>query len=500
MITRGRKMRKRQIDLLLIITLFFLLELVPIEIEGFQISKIQNSNSLNSISINKYISHEEKKSDTIIWDNYEYNITGAKAWASQLDVIYPFNCQVGDDFMLNDDMQVTGVHWWGKFWGGYPPWPNPTDFNIIFYADDGTGNMPTGAGMYDPTSTALAVYFIPDVTGVLCGPYDYWFEYNITLPDPFVITANTKYWIAIQAVFPWTPQWGWSTNADNPDQLHVPVQGFPMMGEPYWTNIGNFGDMAFQLYGEPNYAPLPPVIHGPYNGDVNNEYDFWTDPITDPSSDSLYIRWDWDDGNITDWLGPYSSGSNASASHSWTRGGIYKIRAQLQGMGGQSNWSEPHTISIFQNTPPIANFTSTIDELTVTLDASSSYDPDGEITDWLWDFGDGTQATGEILTHIYQTSGAYPVTLTVKDDFGDTAELTKNLSVEKYQKALILGRLKNTTYIGDTIEFTAINLKVITFQPFTFSIYRSGERLIIRNTYMGHLGYRFILASCLQRV
>jgi PKD repeat protein len=416
-----------------------------------------------------------------------------------LDIEYPFNSQCADDFILEDDSRVTGVHWWGVFWEGYPPYPNSTDFNIIFYADDGTGDMPTGAGMYDPTSTALAVYFIPQVTGIPFGTYDGNFEYNITLPEPFNVTADTKYWIAIQAVFPWPPQWGWWTNGNNPDQLHAPVQGLPIMGVPYWTELTH-GDMAFYLTGHLNIPPSPPIIHGESDGDVNIEYDFWTDPIIDPSGNSTYIRWDWDDGNITDWLGPYSSGSNASASHSWTQGGIYEIRAQLQGIGGQSNWSDPHSILIFQNTPPIANFTYTIDELTISLDASSSYDPDGVITTWLWDFGDGTEGTGEILTHTYQTSGTYTVILTVTDDYGDTATITKHLSVEKYQKVFIVGRLQNTTYIGDTIEFSAINLKVITFRPFTYVNYKSGEHIIILNPYTGHLGYRFIFASCLKRV
>ena len=157
-------------------------------------------------------------------------------------------------------------------------------------------------------------------------------------------------------------------------------------------------------------------------------------------------------------------------------------------------------MSIFQNSPPIANFTSTVDELTVTLDASSSYDPDGVMTDWLWDFGDGTEGAGEIITHIYQTSGTYRVTLTVIDDYGDTAKLTKNLSIEKYQKAFIVGRLKNPSYVGDTIAFTAINLKVITFQPFTYTSYSSGEHIIILNSYTGHLGFRFIFAFCTKMV
>ena len=94
---------------------------------------MKNSDSSNTINLNKYISSQEKISDTIIWDNYGYS-SGSQGFASQLDVLFPLNCQVGDDFMLNSDMQVTVVHWWGVFWEGDSPWPNPTDFNIIFYA------------------------------------------------------------------------------------------------------------------------------------------------------------------------------------------------------------------------------------------------------------------------------------------------------------------------------------------------------------------------------
>jgi PKD repeat protein len=434
--------------------------------------------------------------DPIIWNNYEY-IWGSTFLVSQLDYEYPLNCQVADDFILEDDSRVTGVHWWGAFWSKNSDerlWPNPSDFNIIFYADDGTGNMPTGEGMGDPTSTALAVYFMSQVNGTYIGMDRY--EYNVSFPAQFNTTADTKYWIAIQIVLPVFPQWGWATNGDsNPDQLHCPVQGFPLLGCPYWTDT-DYGDMAFQLYGGLNYAPLPPVIHGLYNGDVNIEYDFWTDPIVDPSGDSLYCRWDWGDGNITDWDGPYSSGSVLYASHTWIQGGSYDIRAELKGVGGSSGWSDPHTINIFQNQPPVPNFTYTSDELTITFDGSSSYDPDGTITSWLWDCGDGGYGPGEIFTHVYPTSGTYNVTLTVKDNSFEEETITKSVFVVKYAPVFIYGSIKNYTYVGDTIVFDAVNIKVLSFQPFHKTIYNSGEHITLLNTHKGYLGYHFIFAFC----
>ena len=194
----------------------------------------------------------------IIWDNYADNGTGT-GLSSQLDVEYPFNSQCVDDFQFTESKDVTGAHWWGIFWNGVSGgYPNPCEFNVIFYADDGSGTMPTGAGMEDPTSTALAVYNFPTVTGTSYGVDKY--EYDVTFDIPFVAEFNEKYWIAVQAVFPYSGngQWGFATNGANPDQLSGPLQGFPVIGTPYWTPT-TYGDHAFQLSGHYHYVPyLPP--------------------------------------------------------------------------------------------------------------------------------------------------------------------------------------------------------------------------------------------------
>ena len=51
--------------------------------------------------------------------------------------------------------------------------------------------------------------------------------------------------------------------------------------------------------------------------------------------------------------------------------------------------------------PPVASFTVSVDGLTVSVDASSSYDPDGTIVAYDWDWGDGSTGTGETATHTY---------------------------------------------------------------------------------------------------
>jgi len=73
------------------------------------------------------------------------------------------------------------------------------------------------------------------------------------------------------------------------------------------------------------------------------------------------------------------------------------------------------------NAPPAAAFTHTFADRTVTVDAGPSHDPDGMLTEYVWDFGDGTTATGTQASHTYSTPGTYLVTLAVKDDRGAEA-------------------------------------------------------------------------------
>lgn len=54
--------------------------------------------------------------------------------------------------------------------------------------------------------------------------------------------------------------------------------------------------------------------------------------------------------------------------------------------------------------------------LAVSFDGSGSYDPDGSIVSYQWDFGDGSTAVGETAAHTYTVAGIFTVTLTVKDD------------------------------------------------------------------------------------
>jgi cellulose 1,4-beta-cellobiosidase len=85
------------------------------------------------------------------------------------------------------------------------------------------------------------------------------------------------------------------------------------------------------------------------------------------------------------------------------------------------------------NLPPLPEFRVSAETASVfqpmEFDASNSSDPDGEIVEFLWDFGDGETATGVVVVHIYTAPGEYTVTLTVRDNQGAQATAQKKIAV-----------------------------------------------------------------------
>ena len=101
--------------------------------------------------------------------------------------------------------------------------------------------------------------------------------------------------------------------------------------------------------------------------------------------------------------------------------GTATVTATWQGLTESTN--------VIMNAVPDADFTETTHtaytgEL-IDFNASDSYDSDGTIVSYDWDFGDGQSGAGAIVSHAYTDNGTYPVTLTVTDDRGATDSATE---------------------------------------------------------------------------
>jgi len=67
--------------------------------------------------------------------------------------------------------------------------------------------------------------------------------------------------------------------------------------------------------------------------------------------------------------------------------------------------------------------------LTVTFDGSASTTPNSPMVSYNWMFGDGSQATGEIVSHVFTTAGTYYTELTVTDSKGLTDKVSTPIIV-----------------------------------------------------------------------
>ncbi|MFB0519421.1 MAG: PKD domain-containing protein [Acidobacteriota bacterium] len=90
--------------------------------------------------------------------------------------------------------------------------------------------------------------------------------------------------------------------------------------------------------------------------------------------------------------------------------------------------------SVFPNLGPVASFrvtpsTGYAQYTLFVFDASDSHDPDGEISGYSWDFGDGEKDEGKIVNHMYQEEGNPEVVLTVSDNVGAIGSTSQQLFV-----------------------------------------------------------------------
>lgn len=73
-----------------------------------------------------------------------------------------------------------------------------------------------------------------------------------------------------------------------------------------------------------------------------------------------------------------------------------------------------------------ASFTANCTGLSCSFDGSGS---SGGVTSYTWDFGDGSSGSGTTVTHLFAAAGSYQVKLTVTGSGGQTASVTKQVTV-----------------------------------------------------------------------
>ena len=142
---------------------------------------------------------------------------------------------------------------------------------------------------------------------------------------------------------------------------------------------------------------------------------------TYPDDIIVIYQWDFGDGSF---------GTDGSVSHAYSVPGTYTVSLTVWDDEG-ANASTSVTIIIVNRAPQASidvasDDIRSLDEVALVADA---IDMDGEVTDYMWDFGDGSNGTGASVHHAYSAPGTYIVTLTCTDDLNTATVVNVTLLV-----------------------------------------------------------------------
>ena len=158
------------------------------------------------------------------------------------------------------------------------------------------------------------------------------------------------------------------------------------------------------------FSPTTPAVN----------QDIYFDAAASRPSDGTFT-WDFGDG---------ATGTGLTPSHQYRQAGTYAVTLTNRSPLGQSaTVSRTVTVSatsasvtasfVFSPTSPAVN-------QVIYFDAAASRPTDGTFA---WDFGDGATGTGMTPTHQYGVAGTYTVTLTVRNPLGQSASLSRTVTV-----------------------------------------------------------------------
>ena len=138
-----------------------------------------------------------------------------------------------------------------------------------------------------------------------------------------------------------------------------------------------------------------------------------------------------DSSVVSIYIGNNKIGYSEARSRSFTFPGMYTLRVELEDGNEQQNVVRQSikvngAPKIYADVPQKITIGGANDQ--ALFDASSTFDPNGDVVNIYWDFGDGTEKAGKTVRHRYDEPGTYKVVLTAMDN----QEMTCSISRKEY--------------------------------------------------------------------
>jgi PKD repeat protein len=193
-------------------------------------------------------------------------------------------------------------------------------------------------------------------------------------------------------------------------------------------------------------ADVPPVADagGPYIGTAGAPVTFDGSASSDPDGAIASYTWAFGDSMM---------GTGETTEHTYIGGGTFNV--SLQVTDDEDLVSSDNTISVIgaSSAPPTADaggpYRGRV-AVPVRFDGSGSSDPDGDITTYDWDYGDGTVEAdaGAMPSHAYAADGKFFARLTVTDDSGESDSTVAIVTIG-------IGNLPPTAEAGPSVSGVA---------------------------------------------
>lgn len=200
-------------------------------------------------------------------------------------------------------------------------------------------------------------------------------------------------------------------------------------------------------------------------------------------------QWDFGDGRRS---------TGRVTQHAFSLAGTYVVRLTIVDAFGRSA-STSQSITIGQGAQPTAAFvfspTNPLPTTVVFFNASASRPAPGRtLTNYAWDFGDGTSGSGVQASHAYAVPGNYTVTLVVTDDAGRTATVSQSLTVLTDNPIADFTFAPASPLVGQNIAFnastsSAVPGRTIVSYSWNFGDGTSGSGVAVTKSY-GSTGTR----------
>lgn len=130
--------------------------------------------------------------------------------------------------------------------------------------------------------------------------------------------------------------------------------------------------------------------------------------FTDASFGEQIDSWNWDFGDGT-------LGISQNPVHIYTEKGAFTVKLKVKGAFGEGEIVKELLINAIDKDEILTDFNAIPLIGFEPLDVQFVDHSVGNVTSWLWDFGDGVQAIEQNPFHIYKTSGEYDVTLIINN-------------------------------------------------------------------------------------